>query len=119
MVNGEQRDGMVPGLIDLAMKWMDFVIGKCERGRGTRPRLVSDFFPSRIKALETPGCFVVNRWATAGLEFLILVGELSVQSQNMTDQQFRLLKGKMNESIDHLIGTRSDPSPPSCKQQDY
>jgi hypothetical protein len=92
LVNGEQRDAMVPGLIDFAMKWMNFVIGKCERGRGTRPR-----------------------WATAGLEFLILVGELSVQSQNMTDKQFQLLKGKMNESIDHLIGTKSDPSPQSCQ----
>ncbi|XP_062510637.1 mitogen-activated protein kinase kinase kinase 4-like isoform X2 [Corticium candelabrum] len=85
LVNKEKRDAIVPDLITFAMKWMDFVIQKCERGRGTRPR-----------------------WATAGLEFLILVGELSASSQNMTDSQFQSLKTKMSQSIEHLIGSISD-----------
>ncbi|XP_077977573.1 mitogen-activated protein kinase kinase kinase 4-like [Glandiceps talaboti] len=88
LVTGEARQKLGDGMLNFAQKWMNFVLEKCERGRGTRPR-----------------------WASQGLDFLIL----AIEPRNLTqlsEEDFQELKNMMNTSISHLIGTQ-EKSPAS------
>lgn len=38
MVFGDRKDALGLKMLTFAKKWMKFVMTKCERGRGTRPR---------------------------------------------------------------------------------
>lgn len=38
LVFGERKDTLGHKMLTFAKKWMKFVMTKCERGRGTRPR---------------------------------------------------------------------------------
>ena len=38
MVFGERKDTLGQNMLKFSKKWMKFVMTKCERGRGTRPR---------------------------------------------------------------------------------
>ena len=38
LVFGERKDNLGHKMLTFAKKWMKFVMTKCERGRGTRPR---------------------------------------------------------------------------------
>ncbi|XP_034488775.1 mitogen-activated protein kinase kinase kinase 4 isoform X1 [Drosophila innubila] len=73
------------GIIAFAKMWMHFVMERCERGRGMRPR-----------------------WASQGLEFLMLACDLQI-TQHLNDTQFEELKQQMDRCISHVIGITSEP----------
>lgn len=73
------------GIINFAKMWMKFVMERCERGRGVRPR-----------------------WATLGLEFLISACDPS-NTRHLTDEEFDDLKTKMDACISHVVGIGADP----------
>ncbi|XP_064549547.1 mitogen-activated protein kinase kinase kinase 4 isoform X2 [Drosophila montana] len=73
------------GIIAFAKMWMHFVMERCERGRGMRPR-----------------------WASQGLEFLMLACDLQI-TQHLDDRQFEELKQQMDRCISHVIGITSEP----------
>lgn len=73
------------GIIAFAKMWMHFVMERCERGRGMRPR-----------------------WASQGLEFLMLACDLQI-TQHLDDTQFEQLKQQMDRCISHVIGITSEP----------
>ncbi|GAB6026709.1 Mitogen-activated protein kinase kinase kinase 4 [Chamberlinius hualienensis] len=81
LVTGEARSRLGLGLVQFAKQWMKFVIEKCERGRGVRPR-----------------------WANQGLEFLITACEPQY-IKLLSDEEFLNLKLEMNTCITHLIGS--------------
>ncbi|XP_070567401.1 mitogen-activated protein kinase kinase kinase 4-like isoform X2 [Ptychodera flava] len=88
LVTDEAWQKLGKELLDFATKWMKFVLDKCERGRGTRPR-----------------------WANQGLDFLIVACEPRNLSQ-LSEEDFQNLKRMMNECISHVIGTQ-DKTPGS------
>ncbi|KAJ0177544.1 hypothetical protein K1T71_006417 [Dendrolimus kikuchii] len=69
-------------VIQFAKCWMQFVVARCDRGRGTRPR-----------------------WACQGLEFLMLACD-PCNTQHLTDTEFEELKQAMDSCISHVIGSR-------------
>lgn len=73
------------GIITFARMWMQFVTERCERGRGMRPR-----------------------WASQGLEFLILACDPQI-TRHLDESQFEDLKKKMDCCISHVIGITSEP----------
>ncbi|ALC45477.1 Mekk1 [Drosophila busckii] len=73
------------GIIAFAKMWMHFVMERCERGRGMRPR-----------------------WASQGLEFLMLACDLQI-TQHLDDEQFEQLKQQMDRCISHVVGITSEP----------
>uniref|UniRef100_A0A1A9W5W3 Mitogen-activated protein kinase kinase kinase 4 n=1 Tax=Glossina brevipalpis TaxID=37001 RepID=A0A1A9W5W3_9MUSC len=73
------------GIIMFAQMWMQFVTERCERGRGMRPR-----------------------WASQGLEFLILACDPQI-TRHLNEIQFEELKKKMDLCISHVIGITSEP----------
>ncbi|XP_065371701.1 mitogen-activated protein kinase kinase kinase 4 isoform X1 [Calliphora vicina] len=73
------------GIITFAKMWMQFVTERCERGRGMRPR-----------------------WASQGLEFLILACDPQI-TRHLDETQFENLKKKMDCCISHVIGITSEP----------
>lgn len=40
LVSGEMRSRLSKALVKFAQQWMKFVMEKCERGRGRRPRWI-------------------------------------------------------------------------------
>ncbi|XP_068627195.1 mitogen-activated protein kinase kinase kinase 4 [Battus philenor] len=77
-------------VIEFARCWMSFVMDRCERGRGLRPR-----------------------WASQGLEFLMLACD-PWNTKHLTDEEFEDLKHLMDGCISHVIGSRpaAQPEPP-------
>ncbi|XP_013114398.2 mitogen-activated protein kinase kinase kinase 4 isoform X1 [Stomoxys calcitrans] len=73
------------GIVTFAKMWMQFVTERCERGRGMRPR-----------------------WASQGLEFLILACDPQI-TRHLDEAQFDDLKSKMDRCISHVIGITSEP----------
>ncbi|CAG5120327.1 unnamed protein product, partial [Candidula unifasciata] len=65
LVSRDQREKMCHMTVSFAKNWMSFVIDKCERGRGTRPR-----------------------WATQGLEFITIACEPK-NIVYLTDEEFQ------------------------------
>ncbi|KAK6169248.1 hypothetical protein SNE40_020332 [Patella caerulea] len=80
LVSGEQRQKMVPGLVSFAEYWMKFVLAKCEKGRGRRPR-----------------------WATPGFDYLTVVCDPKVLAC-LTSEAFEKLQKSILDSITHVIG---------------
>ncbi|XP_055550883.1 mitogen-activated protein kinase kinase kinase 4 isoform X1 [Wyeomyia smithii] len=82
-------------IVQFAKLWMKFVMERCERGRGLRPR-----------------------WANQGLEFLISACDPQCTS-HLSNSEFEDLKSKMDACISHVIGSikeeRSRRSPRSRK----
>ncbi|XP_063367252.1 uncharacterized protein LOC134655718 [Cydia amplana] len=81
-------------IVCFARCWMRFVLERCERGRGRRPR-----------------------WASQGLEFLMLACD-PYNTRHLSDEEFEELKHLMDGCISHVIGSRgttkgpeSEPSP--------
>ncbi|XP_041988766.1 uncharacterized protein LOC121740198 isoform X3 [Aricia agestis] len=68
--------------IEFAKCWMQFVVERCERGRGLRPR-----------------------WASQGLEFLMLACD-PCNTKHLTDEEFEEMKHLMDGCISHVIGSR-------------
>lgn len=73
------------GIISFAKMWMTFVMERCERGRGLRPR-----------------------WAAQGFEFLIIACD-PTNSKHLTEIQFEEMKAMMDKCISHVIGLVCEP----------
>ncbi|XP_015037191.2 mitogen-activated protein kinase kinase kinase 4 isoform X2 [Drosophila pseudoobscura] len=83
--SGAHTVDLALGIIAYAKMWMHFVMERCERGRGMRPR-----------------------WASQGLEFLILACDPQI-TQHLDERQFEELKQQMDRCISHVIGITSEP----------
>ncbi|XP_017041008.1 mitogen-activated protein kinase kinase kinase 4 isoform X2 [Drosophila ficusphila] len=83
--SGAHTVDLALGIIAYAKMWMHFVMERCERGRGMRPR-----------------------WASQGLEFLILACDPQI-TQHLDDGEFEALKQQMDRCISHVIGITSEP----------
>lgn len=75
---------LAKAFIDFARQWMKFVVERCERGRGLRPK-----------------------WAAQGLDFLQTACEPRNTCQ-ITDEEFEVLKSEMDSCISHIVGS-SEP----------
>ncbi|XP_028179123.1 mitogen-activated protein kinase kinase kinase 4 [Ostrinia furnacalis] len=69
-------------VIQFARCWMHFVVRRCDRGRGLRPR-----------------------WASQGLEFLMLACD-PCNTKHLTEEEFEELKSLMDGCISHVVGSR-------------
>ncbi|XP_059154540.1 mitogen-activated protein kinase kinase kinase 4-like isoform X2 [Physella acuta] len=81
LISRDQREKMCQLTVSFAKDWMSFVINKCERGRGTRPR-----------------------WATQGLEFI----SLACEPKNivyLTNEEYENFQHHMLNSLSHIIGS--------------
>ncbi|CAH0673765.1 unnamed protein product [Spodoptera exigua] len=76
-------------IIHFARCWMLFVVERCDRGRGLRPR-----------------------WASQGLEFLMLACDPR-NTKHLSEEEFEELKSLMDGCISHVIGSRPAPNPPT------
>ncbi|XP_075975829.1 mitogen-activated protein kinase kinase kinase 4 isoform X2 [Anticarsia gemmatalis] len=72
-------------VIQFARCWMRFVVERCDRGRGLRPR-----------------------WASQGLEFLMLACDPR-NTKHLSDEEFEELKTLMDGCISHVVGSRPSP----------
>ncbi|CAH0582817.1 unnamed protein product [Chrysodeixis includens] len=70
-------------IIQFARCWMLFVVERCDRGRGLRPR-----------------------WASQGLEFLMLACDPR-NTKHLSDEEFEDLKQLMDGCISHVVGSRA------------
>ncbi|XP_050349554.1 mitogen-activated protein kinase kinase kinase 4 isoform X2 [Nymphalis io] len=70
-------------VVQFARCWMSFVVERCERGRGLRPR-----------------------WASQGLEFLMLACD-PYNTKHLSDEEFEELKQQMDGCISHVVGSRA------------
>ncbi|CAH2981578.1 unnamed protein product [Chilo suppressalis] len=69
-------------VIEFARCWMRFVVERCDRGRGLRPR-----------------------WASQGLEFLMLACD-PCNTKHLSEEEFEELKELMDGCISHVVGSR-------------
>uniref|UniRef100_A0A672KXM2 Mitogen-activated protein kinase kinase kinase 4 n=1 Tax=Sinocyclocheilus grahami TaxID=75366 RepID=A0A672KXM2_SINGR len=84
LMSGEFRQRIGECYIAFARKWMNFVLTKCESGRGTRPR-----------------------WATQGFDFLQAIEAAFISA--LPEDDFLSLQALMNECIGHVIGKPHSP----------
>ncbi|XP_009305771.1 mitogen-activated protein kinase kinase kinase 4 isoform X3 [Danio rerio] len=84
LMSGEFRRRIGERYIAFARKWMNFVLTKCESGRGTRPR-----------------------WATQGFDFLQAIEAAFISA--LPEDDFVSLQALMNECIGHVIGKPHSP----------
>ncbi|XP_055025496.2 mitogen-activated protein kinase kinase kinase 4 isoform X2 [Misgurnus anguillicaudatus] len=84
LMSGEFRRKIGEHYIAFARKWMNFVLTKCESGRGTRPR-----------------------WATQGFDFLQAIEAAFISA--LPEDDFLSLQALMNECIGHVIGKPHSP----------
>ncbi|XP_012672519.2 mitogen-activated protein kinase kinase kinase 4 isoform X2 [Clupea harengus] len=84
LMSGEFRQRIGERYIIFARKWMNYVLTKCESGRGTRPR-----------------------WATQGFDFLQAIEPGFISA--LPEDDFLSLQALMNECIGHVIGKPHSP----------
>ncbi|XP_054018732.1 mitogen-activated protein kinase kinase kinase 4 isoform X1 [Dryobates pubescens] len=84
LMSGEFRQKIGDKYISFARKWMNYVLTKCESGRGTRPR-----------------------WATQGFDFLQAIEPVFISA--LPEDDFLSLQALMNECIGHVIGKPHSP----------
>ncbi|XP_053830496.1 mitogen-activated protein kinase kinase kinase 4 isoform X5 [Vidua macroura] len=84
LMSGEFRQKIGDKYINFARKWMNYVLTKCESGRGTRPR-----------------------WATQGFDFLQAIEPAFISA--LPEDDFLSLQALMNECIGHVIGKPHSP----------
>ncbi|XP_032071819.1 mitogen-activated protein kinase kinase kinase 4 isoform X3 [Thamnophis elegans] len=84
LMSGEFRKKIGDQYISFARKWMNYVLTKCESGRGTRPR-----------------------WATQGFDFLQAIEPAFISA--LPEDEFLSLQSLMNECIGHVIGKPHSP----------
>ncbi|KAK9884856.1 hypothetical protein WA026_009078 [Henosepilachna vigintioctopunctata] len=85
----QHREKLAISMMQFANLWMKFVVEKCDRGRGMRPR-----------------------WAYQGMEFLVFVCEPR-NTKYLTDAEFEDLQKNMDHCISHVIGTTAPSTPES------
>lgn len=83
IMSGEFRDKMTELHMNIATKWMDYVLKHRCKGKGHRPR-----------------------WATQGLNFLVAIDVSYWYS--VSEEKFNSIKEKINSFINHLIGDSSE-----------
>ncbi|KAK0064372.1 mitogen-activated protein kinase kinase kinase 4 isoform X1 [Biomphalaria pfeifferi] len=86
LISRDHREKMCHMSVNFVLDWMAFVIKRCERGRGTRPR-----------------------WATQGLEFIALACEPK-NIVYLTDQEFQNFQHNIHNSLSHIIGSSENRS---------
>ncbi|KAM9315716.1 mitogen-activated protein kinase kinase kinase 4 [Gastrophryne carolinensis] len=84
LMSGEFRLKIGDKYISFARKWMNYVLTKCESGRGTRPR-----------------------WATQGFDYLQAIEPVFISG--LPEDDFLSLQALMNECIGHVIGKPHSP----------
>ncbi|XP_069463798.1 mitogen-activated protein kinase kinase kinase 4 isoform X2 [Ambystoma mexicanum] len=84
LMSGEFRQKIGDKYIIFARKWMNYVLTKCESGRGTRPR-----------------------WATQGFDYLQAIEPAFISA--LPEDEFLSLQALMNECIGHVIGKPHSP----------
>ncbi|XP_072293720.1 mitogen-activated protein kinase kinase kinase 4 isoform X3 [Eucyclogobius newberryi] len=84
LMSGEFRQRIGERYITFARKWMNYVLTKCESGRGTKPR-----------------------WATQGFDFLQAIEPGFISA--LPEDEFLNLQALMNECIGHVIGKPHSP----------
>ncbi|XP_071997410.1 mitogen-activated protein kinase kinase kinase 4 isoform X3 [Engystomops pustulosus] len=84
LMSGKFRQIIGDKYISFARKWMNYVLTKCESGRGTRPR-----------------------WATQGFDYLQAIEPAFISA--LPDDDFLSLQALMNECIGHVIGKPHSP----------
>nr|XP_060609666.1 mitogen-activated protein kinase kinase kinase 4 isoform X4 [Anolis sagrei ordinatus] len=84
LMSGDFRQKIGDQYISFARKWMNYVLTKCESGRGTRPR-----------------------WATQGFDFLQAIEPAFISA--LPEDDFLSLQALMNECIGHVIGKPHSP----------
>ncbi|MEE6512388.1 hypothetical protein FKM82_019343 [Ascaphus truei] len=84
LMSGEFRQKIGDKYISFARKWMNYVLTKCESGRGTRPR-----------------------WATQGFDYLQAIEPAFISA--LPEDDFLSLQALMNECISHVIGKPHSP----------
>lgn len=77
--------GLAKAIVGFARCWMKFVMERCERGRGLRPR-----------------------WAATGLDFLIIACDPH-NTEQIDEKDFEELKSAMDKCISHVIGSIHEP----------
>ncbi|XP_070502905.1 mitogen-activated protein kinase kinase kinase 4 isoform X2 [Chironomus tepperi] len=83
--NSKVELGLAKAIVGFAKCWMNFVMERCERGRGLRPR-----------------------WAATGLDFLIIACDPN-NTEQIDDKDFDELKSSMDRCISHVIGSIHEP----------
>lgn len=83
--NSKCELGLAKAIVGFAKCWMNFVMERCERGRGLRPR-----------------------WAATGLDFLIIACDPH-NTEQIEDKDFEELKSSMDKCISHVIGSINEP----------
>ncbi|KAG9493621.1 hypothetical protein GDO78_001486 [Eleutherodactylus coqui] len=84
LMSGKFRQIIGDKYISFARKWMNYVLTKCESGRGTRPR-----------------------WATQGFDYLQAIEPAFISG--LPEDDFLSLQALMNECIGHVIGKPHSP----------
>nr|XP_033793630.1 mitogen-activated protein kinase kinase kinase 4 isoform X3 [Geotrypetes seraphini] len=84
LMSGEYKQKIGDKYISFARKWMNYVLTKCESGRGTRPR-----------------------WATQGFDYLQAIEPAFISA--LPEDDFLSLQALMNECIGHVIGKPHSP----------
>ncbi|XP_063773595.1 mitogen-activated protein kinase kinase kinase 4 isoform X4 [Pseudophryne corroboree] len=84
LMSGKFRQKIGDKYISFARKWMNYVLTKCESGRGTRPR-----------------------WATQGFDYLQAIEPVFISA--LPEDDFLNLQALMNECIGHVIGKPHSP----------
>ncbi|XP_055337776.1 mitogen-activated protein kinase kinase kinase 4-like [Paramacrobiotus metropolitanus] len=84
-LNFSDEEALATQLFDLARQWMDFVVDKCERGHGTRPR-----------------------WSTPGLDYLTVAVRPNY-TKYMTEELFQSFKTQIDTCVTHVIGDPPQP----------
>ncbi|XP_075718674.1 mitogen-activated protein kinase kinase kinase 4 isoform X3 [Rhinoderma darwinii] len=84
LMSGKFRPNIGDKYITFARKWMNYVLTKCESGRGTRPR-----------------------WATQGFDYLQAIEPAFISA--LPEDDFLSLQALMNECIGHVIGKPHSP----------
>lgn len=83
--NSQCDQGLAKAIVGFARCWMKFVMERCERGRGLRPR-----------------------WAATGLDFLIIACDPH-NTEQIDEKDFEELKSAMDKCISHVIGSINEP----------
>lgn len=83
--NSKCEAGLAKAIVGFAKCWMNFVMERCERGRGLRPR-----------------------WAATGLDFLIIACDPN-NTEQISEKEFEELKSSMDKCISHVIGSIGEP----------
>lgn len=83
--NSQTDSSLAKAIVGFAQCWMNFVMARCERGRGLRPR-----------------------WAAQGLDFLIIACDPH-NTEQVDEKEFEDLKSAMDKCISHVIGSIHEP----------